>query len=93
MTDHAIVWTLAIFSAILTAALVAAATRVRLLPEVIDVSIIPTGSGVLSLMFVSYGGLRRFHPDRIARLSLLGTSLGGVVTAAALLIALAVDVL
>jgi hypothetical protein len=38
----------------------AVATRVQLLPDVIDISIIPTGAGVMSLVFVTYGALRRF---------------------------------
>jgi hypothetical protein len=41
------------------AVVAALATRVQLLPDVIDISIIPTGSGVGSLIFVFYGALRR----------------------------------
>lgn len=59
----------------------------------IDVSIVPTGSGLMSLVFIAYGALRRFGPERIGRLALFGTLLGGVAAAAALLTALVVDVL
>jgi hypothetical protein len=76
------------------AAIVSAlATRVQVLPEVIDVSFIPTGSGVASLAFTAYGAMRRFEPDRLGRLALLGTLLGGLVTAAFLLIFAVADVL
>ena len=80
-------------AAILTAIVAAIATRVQLLPDVIDLSFIPTGSGIGSLMLVFYGASRRFDPDRIGRLALLGTLLGGVGTAAFLLLALLADVL
>jgi hypothetical protein len=79
--------------AILTAIIAAIATRVQLLPDVIDLSFVPTGSGIGSLMLVFYGAVRRFDPDRIARLTLLGTLLGGGGTAAFLLLALVADVL
>lgn len=44
-----------------TVAATALATRDQLLPEVIDISIIPIRSGVASLVVVSYGALRRFR--------------------------------
>lgn len=93
MTDNAIAWTYALVAAIVTAAVAATATKIRLLPEVIDVSIIPTGSGVGSLLLVAYGAARRYAPDRLGRLSLLGTLLGGSVTALALTLALLYGVL
>lgn len=65
----------------------------QLLPDAIDVSIILTGSGLSSLIFVVYGALRRFDPDRIGRLALLGTVLGGIGTAAFVAIVLLADVL
>jgi hypothetical protein len=48
----------AALAAIVTAVVAAIATRVQLLPDVIDVSIILTGSGLGSLVLVSYGALR-----------------------------------
>lgn len=54
----------------------ALATRVRLLPEVVDPSIVLTCSGLGALAFSAYGALRRFDPDRVARLALGGTLLG-----------------
>jgi hypothetical protein len=71
----------------------AVATRVRLLPEVVDASIIPTGAGLGSFGFAFYGALRRYEPDRIGRLTLLGTLLGAATTALALVVALVLDVL
>ena len=63
---------------------VAIATKVRLLPEVIDLSIVPTAAGVASLVMAAYGAIRRFPLERIGRLTLFGTLVGGV--AAALLL-------
>jgi hypothetical protein len=74
MPDDPLLLISAALAAILTTVVAALATRVRLLPDVIDLSFIPTGSGVMSLVFVAYGALRRFHPDRIARLALLGAA-------------------
>ena len=65
----------------------------QLLPYVIDLSILPTGSGLGSQMFVLYGAVRRFDHDRIGRLALPGTVLGEGVTAIAVAIALLADVL
>jgi hypothetical protein len=93
MPDHPLLLIYGALAAIVTTVAAALATRVQLLPDVIDLSFIPTGSGVLSLAFVSYGAARQFDPDRIARLSLLGTLLGGVTTAAIVLLALLADVL
>jgi hypothetical protein len=47
----------------------------RLLPEVIDTSIIPTVAGVFSIAFITDGALRGVEPERLARLSLGGMSL------------------
>lgn len=93
MPDQPLLLVYAAFAAILTATVAAVATRVQLLPDLIDLSIIPTGSGLGSLIFVLYGALRCFGPDRIGRLALLGTVLGGGVTAIAVMIALLADVL
>ncbi len=93
MPDHPLVLIYGALAAIVTTVAAALATRVQLLPDVIDLSFIPTGSGIGSLMLVFYGAARRFDPDRIARLALLGTLLGGVGTAAFVLLALLADVL
>jgi hypothetical protein len=71
MGGHLLGWVAGTVAAIATATVAALSTRVQLLPDVIDISSIPTGSGVLSLALVSYGALRRLDPDRMARLSLL----------------------
>jgi hypothetical protein len=69
------------------------ATRVELLPDVIDVTTIPTGAGLFGLLFSFYGALRRFDPDRLGRLTLAGNLLGGLAAALFLAIALIIDVL
>ena len=92
LPDHPLLLIYAAFAAILTALVAALATRVQLLPDVIDLSIIPTGSGLGSLIFVLYGAVCRFDHDRVGRLALLGTVLGGGVTAIAVVIALLADV-
>ena len=76
MHDHLLLWTLGLLAGLLAAVAAAIATRVRLLPEVIDVSIILTGAGLGALAFTTYGALRRYDPDRIARLTLGGTVIG-----------------
>lgn len=92
MSDHLLAWLAGLLAGIAAAIALSLATRVRLLPEVIDVSIVPTGSGVGSLFFAGYGALRRFPPDRVGRLTLFGTLLGGLVSASILAVALLVGV-
>ena len=92
MPDHPLILVYASLAAIVTAVIAAIATRVQLLPDVIDLSLIPTGSGLGSLA-LAYGAARRFEPERLGRLSLLGTLAGGLVTAGAVVIALLADVL
>jgi hypothetical protein len=78
----------------LTAAVIASiASSVRLLPEVIDISIVPTCSGVVSLLFTTYGVLRRFDPDRVGRLALGGTFVGGVGGVVIVVIGLLIEIL
>jgi hypothetical protein len=91
--DHPLILIYAVFAAIITAVVAAVATRVQLLPDVTDLSLIPTGSGLGSLLLVGYGALRRFDPERIGRLALFGTLVGGLATAAAVLIGWVVAVL
>ena len=93
MDEHILGRVAGALAAIGTAVAAALATRVQLLPDVIDISSIPTGSGVLSLALVSFGALRRYGPDRMARLSLLGTLLSGLITSAVLLIAVIAGVI
>ena len=93
MPDHPLILVYAALAAILTAVIAAIATRVQLLPDVIDLSFIPTGSGIGSLILVFYGALRRFEPERLSRLALLGTLAGGAITATIVAIALLADVL
>jgi hypothetical protein len=62
VSDHL----LALIYGVFAATIAAIAIRVQLLPEVIDISIIPTFAGLGSIAFTTYGALRRFDPDRIA---------------------------
>ena len=71
----------------------ALAVQVRLLPEIIDISSIPTGAGLGSLAATFYGALLRFDADRLGRLALFGTLVGGAATTAVLILALLLDVL
>jgi len=93
MPDDPLLLVYTAITAILTAVIAAVATRVQLLPDVIDLSFIPTGSGIVSLILVFYGAVRRFDAERLGRLALLGTLLGGVGAAALVLLAVAADVL
>ena len=89
MFDHPLPWLLGVIAAALVAAV---AARIRLLPEVIDLSIIPTGAGFGSLLGTLYGAARRYDPDRIARLCLGGTLFFGGLTTVAFVIAWLVEV-
>jgi hypothetical protein len=92
LQDHPLTLIYLTLAAIATATAAAIATRVQVLPEVIDLTLIPTGSGLGSLTLVTYGAVRRFEPERIDRLSLLGTLVGGGATTATIAIALLADV-
>jgi hypothetical protein len=74
---HDLVPIYVVLTALAATVIASIATTVRVLPEVIDISIIPTFSGVGSLGFTTYGAMRRFHPDRVGRLALAGTVVGG----------------
>jgi hypothetical protein len=93
MTGHVLTAIAGVVGGLISATIAAIATRVQVLPEVIDVSIILTFAGLGSLALSSYGALRRVHPDRIARLSLGGSLLGGAVGLLVFLIVLVIDVL
>jgi hypothetical protein len=92
MPDHPL-RPIAAVIAILGALAAALASRVQLLPDVIDLSLVPTGAGLGSLVLVACGALCRLPPDRIGRMSLLGTLLGGFVTAIGVLIAWLAEIL
>jgi hypothetical protein len=53
------------------------ATRVVLLPEVIDLSLILTGSGLGGLIGSTYAALRRLPPARLGQVVVLGNLVGG----------------
>jgi hypothetical protein len=48
-----------------------------------------TGAGLGGLLGAAYGALRRFRPDRVGRVVLLGNLLGAAFAAAFLLLGLA----
>jgi hypothetical protein len=51
-----------VITAVITAVIASIATSVRLLPEVIDVSIILTLAGLGAFSFTTYGALLRLDP-------------------------------
>jgi hypothetical protein len=83
----------ALLTAIAAAVIASIATSVRVLPEMIDVSIVPTCSGLGSLALTTYGALRQFDPDRIGRLALAGTVIGGLLGIALMVFGLLIEVL
>jgi hypothetical protein len=93
IAHHLVVWISGLAAGMLAATVAAIATRVQVLPDVIDVSIIPTTAGLGSLAFAFFGAVRRFDPDRLARVALFGTLLGGAGATVFLLLALLLAVL
>jgi hypothetical protein len=69
------------------------ATQVRLLPEVIDISIVPTLAGVGSLLAAIFGAARRYPPSRLGRITLLGTLAGGMLGLGILAVFVVLEVL
>jgi hypothetical protein len=92
VVDHPLPWLLGALAA-LAAALGAVATRVQLLPEVIDLSLVPTAAGAVGLLFAAYGAARRFGPERLGRVTLFGNLAGGLLALVAIALALMIDVL
>ena len=93
MPDHLIAWLVGVAAGCAATVAVALATRVRLLPEVVDISLVPTGAGVGSLLFAAIGAARRFPVERVGRLTLFGTLLGGAIAASFIALSLVLDVL
>lgn len=68
--------------AVVTALFALLATEYRLLPEVVDPTIILNAAGLGALFATLVGALLRLDPDRLGRLTLLGTvvgALGGII--------------
>ena len=63
------------------------ATRVQLMPDVIDFTAIPDLAGTMGLLFAAYGAVRGFGPDRLGRITPFGNLLGGLLAAAVLVLA------
>jgi hypothetical protein len=55
----------------------AVAVRFQVLPEVIDLSLIPTGCGVGAMLAAFAGAFARFEPDRLGRFIMFGNLAGG----------------
>jgi hypothetical protein len=83
MTEDAARWMIGV-AAGMAAAL---AARVQLLPDVIDLSIIPTGAGLGSLLACAVGSACRFDADRLGRVALFGTLFGAGATAVGMVLA------
>ena len=92
MSDHVLALVYGMLAATAAAVVAAIAFRVQILPEVLDISIVPTFAGVGSIAFTTYGAVRQFGPDRIARLSLGGTVIGAILGTGILVIAFVIDV-
>jgi hypothetical protein len=58
--DHYVAWLVGAVAGCAATIAVAVATRVRLLPEVVDLSLVPTLAGVGGLILAAYGATRRF---------------------------------
>ena len=63
----------------------AVAVRFQLFPEVIDVSLIPTGCGIGAMLAAFAGAFARFEPDRLGRVIMFGNLAGGALAALFLL--------
>jgi hypothetical protein len=63
----------------------AVAVRFQRLPEVIDLSLIPTVAGTCGMLAALAGAVARLDHDRLARVVLLGNLVGGVGAAVFLL--------
>ena len=83
----------AVLGLVIAVVIASIATRVQVLPEVIDVTIVLTAAGLGALAGTMYGAIRRYPSERVGRLSMFGTVVGGLAGAAFLLIYLLVEVL
>ena len=93
MSNDPVPWLFAAAAAALTALFAAIATRIQLLPEVIDISIVPTAAGFGGLLAAGCAAALRFPAERLARVTLFGNLAGAAIAAVGLLLALALDVL
>jgi hypothetical protein len=93
MLDHPILLGLGALCGLAAAIATLVATRVQLLPDVIDLSLVPTAAGAVGLLFAAYGAARRFGPERLGRVTLFGNLAGATVALLGILIALVIDVL
>jgi Ca2+/Na+ antiporter len=93
MPDHLFTWLSGALAGCLITIAVAIASRLQLLPDVIDLTLIPTGAGLGGLLFAAYGALRRYPAERLGRVMLFGNLLGAFAMALVLALALLIDVL
>ena len=73
--DHVLSLVAGVVAGCVATVALALATRVRLLPEVVDVSIVPTVAGVFSIVIAAFGASID-TASRLGRLTLFGTLLG-----------------
>lgn len=69
------------------------ATTVRLLPEVVDPSIVVTGSGLGGLLAALFAAAHALPQDRLGRVVLAGNLVGGLFGALIFVLALVAQVL
>jgi hypothetical protein len=85
MSDHLIAGAIGVALGVVATVVAAFATRFELLPEVVDLSFVLMGSGLGGLGGAAYAALRRFPPDRLGRVVVLGNLLGAIAAAAVVL--------
>jgi hypothetical protein len=71
----------------------AGATRIQLVPDVIDFTAIPDAARTLGLVCAAYGAARGFGADRLGRITLFGNLAGGLFATGALLLGALLEVL
>jgi hypothetical protein len=64
--------------AIAAGAIAVVVTRVQLLPDVIDFTVILNGAGLGGLSCMAAGAALRFGPDRLGRVTVFGQLAGGM---------------
>jgi hypothetical protein len=79
--EHPFIWLAGLVVGVVGTIAASLATRVELLPEVVDISFVPTGAGLGGLAGAGFAALRRFPPDRLGRVVLLGNLLGATFAA------------
>jgi hypothetical protein len=85
MNGHPLILLAGILVGVVGTLVASLATRYQLMPEVVDLSIVLTGAGLGGLLGAACGALRRWPPERLGRVVLLGNLVGGGTAAVYLL--------